>query len=53
LFSDARWKIPVTYPIVEVLDLTFAESTNINEKQLYEKVIENLPIQIHVVFLIV
>jgi len=25
--AGANWKIPVTYPIVEVLDLTFAEST--------------------------
>jgi hypothetical protein len=26
-FAVARWKIPATYPIVELLDLTFVEST--------------------------
>jgi hypothetical protein len=27
LFSGARWKNPVTYTIVEVLNLVFVEST--------------------------
>jgi len=27
LFAGANWKIPAIYPIVEVLDLKFAEST--------------------------
>ena len=28
LFSDASWKNPATYTIVEVLDFVYAESTN-------------------------
>ena len=29
--TDARWKIPATYTIVEVLDLAFVETTSKQE----------------------
>jgi hypothetical protein len=44
---DARWKIPVTYTIVEVLDFVFVETTLLFEGR---KVYENLIAKIRMLF---
>ena len=45
-YSDASWKIPATYTIVEVLDLKIAESTALSvSPDVYDKGIRDFTIR--------